>query len=681
MKTIQRLICLCFILTMALGAFAGCVPKDPNEGKLVLAKDSEALYTIVIASDANDVIRRAAAQLQTYLEKITGAGFRVVTDDAEETETEFCVGKTNRESDGDFDRVMLGEEGFIIRNTDQKLFLVGGGDRGTLYAVYTFLEEYLGVRYYTETVEKIPVAETLVIEPFEKDNYQKPRMEQRRESLHPSNSAYWNEKQKLNVVTDSQKLPIAGGITYSGPWYVHTFGTLLGWNPSRSYRNQPCLNDIGLYEIMLHNAKRYLAKNPDADVISISQNDSTLAESGECQCSACTAAREQYGSSGVVLNYVNRLATALKSSYPNIRVETLAYYYTQEPPKGGVKAADNVIVRFCNAGGCIRHSLNEESLESDQFYEANTALSYQYLLGWKECAKNLYIWDYGSNFGCTGAIMPSIDRIYDNITLSYDAGANGFFMQGMQDAGEFTELRAYLTAKLLWNPKMTKDEFDAHMTDFLEGYYGVDAAPFIRAYLEDAKEITASIHSSMYADSRRYLPIETKTDESGKVVLNTEIIDRLNAYFDDAEAAAHSFEEVLRIRKSRIPVLYYEVVAHFVTAAETGESEDELAAQSGRYLDAMRASGLNRLKETMAIPDSPNLYNAPLYWGEKYRGVYSDETLAEKREAEEAAKAAEAEGKEESEAEEGADGFIVDTSEEKPKKTEETVIDVTKAEG
>ena len=52
---------------------------------------------------------------------------------------------------------------------------------------------------------------------------------------------------------------------------------------------------------------------------------------------------------------------------------------------------------------------------------------------------------------------------------------------------DMVELRAYLLSKLLWNPHMSEEEFDLHMDEFLEGYYG-KGSKYIKEYLSMLQE-------------------------------------------------------------------------------------------------------------------------------------------------------------------------------------------------
>ena len=49
----------------------------------------------------------------------------------------------------------------------EKLYLTGGGLRGTLFAVYEFLEACLGCRFYSSDFEKIPHLDTIELDPID----------------------------------------------------------------------------------------------------------------------------------------------------------------------------------------------------------------------------------------------------------------------------------------------------------------------------------------------------------------------------------------------------------------------------------------------------------------------------------------------------------------------------------
>jgi len=45
--------------------------------------------------------------------------------------------------------------------------------------------------------------------------------------------------------------------------------------------------------------------------------------------------------------------------------------------------------------------------------------------------------------------------------------------------GDFNEMRTYMVAKLMWNPELDADSL---MQDFMRGYYGEKATPYLYQY-------------------------------------------------------------------------------------------------------------------------------------------------------------------------------------------------------
>src|SRR4051812_24695765 len=68
-----------------------------------------------------------------------------------------------RELAPDVDFADLGHDGILIRVAGNKLLLTGGRPRGTLYAIYTFLEDVVGCRWWTSSEATVPHTPTLRI--------------------------------------------------------------------------------------------------------------------------------------------------------------------------------------------------------------------------------------------------------------------------------------------------------------------------------------------------------------------------------------------------------------------------------------------------------------------------------------------------------------------------------------
>ncbi len=105
---------------------------------------------IVISSEATPRERFAARELCDYLEKIVGVRLAIV-DGGSAVDQQIILGGPARNmaaravmSVEEFNAVVTGDEGFLIRSFgEDKLLLAGSegsAERGTVYAVYEFLE-------------------------------------------------------------------------------------------------------------------------------------------------------------------------------------------------------------------------------------------------------------------------------------------------------------------------------------------------------------------------------------------------------------------------------------------------------------------------------------------------------------------------------------------------------------
>ena len=87
-----------------------------------IVNDCVSDYVIVHGANANPSEINAANELQSYIMKISGVLLPVISDNTNSTRKEIVVGKTNREAHGDYDRNELGDDGFIIKTTEDKLW-------------------------------------------------------------------------------------------------------------------------------------------------------------------------------------------------------------------------------------------------------------------------------------------------------------------------------------------------------------------------------------------------------------------------------------------------------------------------------------------------------------------------------------------------------------------------------
>lgn len=501
-------------------------------------------FTLIVQEGGAACVRNSADELVSYLEQATG-GFRI---EEKASEHEIVIGVTDRDTPAVTEaRARVELDGYVMLVDGGDLYITGSCDRGTMYGVYCFLEDYVGVRFLAadttviinQASAEIPADHYKLHNPsFElRDTYWYDMRYKQEFANHSKDNSFYDNS---TPVAD-----IGGGVGYAGR-FVHTFSLLTG-GTTHTGNVQPCLTDEEVYETVLANVRAWLDANPEATIISVSQNDSDPGKGG-CQCANCKAINDREGSEmGSLLTFVNRIANDIKDDYPGVYVDTLAYRYTRKPPKT-VRPAENVIIRLCSIECCFTHTLDDATCSRNKSFCED-------IEAWSAICDKLYIWDYTYNAETYFSFFPNFDVLHANVQFYKAHNVKGVFLEGQQVSvsGEFAELRSYLLAKLLWDPDMTREQYDAYMDEFLQYYYGPGWEQ-IKSYMEQmtAHAIKKNPHVGIFDKCEKMFPM---TNDKGKK--DTKFSRNMLALWDEAMAAAETDAQRDHVEKSSIQALYY----------------------------------------------------------------------------------------------------------------------------
>lgn len=542
------------------------------KGEIILAKDGMARAAIVLNADASIREKHAAEELSSFLEQITGAGFEIVgkTDPAR---ANICVGIGAAQAvDPGFSTKGLGADGIIIRTSGKNLLLAGGEPRGTLYAVYSFLEDEVGCRWWTHKVSRIPEKPDLSVESLNRRYV--PPFEHRDIMIMPiTRDPDWSVRNKcvgeLHGYGQFNIMPERGGCRKAWPC-GHSYYTILP--PEKHFEEHPewysllegtrtsspkihsslCLSNEEMQRQFAENLKseirgahamfsaggeqyvRYMdvEANP-LMFVSISPED----DSGYpflCQCEPCVAVDEAEGSpAGGALRLANQMADAISSEFPDKTVLMYAYHQTQKPPRI-TKPHSNVIIWYAPINASFSQPLTHE--RNRRWHED--------LMGWMDICDRVYIYDYPDNLTYQLTPHPNLRTLADNIKFFAEIGVSGYKGDGITGGGgtEMAELRAWLVAKLLWDP--TRDP-DALIAEFTDGYYG-PAGKHIVSYLEiihDAVEISGDWLTLSSPPDSPFLSLETVLAAWAHLV-------------SAEEAVTEDPDQLMRVRIAQLPMLF-----------------------------------------------------------------------------------------------------------------------------
>lgn len=463
----------------------------------------------------------------------------------------------------------LGDEGFVMRTLGPHLALAGapGAPRGTLYAVVTFLEDVLGCRWWTPEAAHIPRRGSIDIPPLRRRFV--PRFEYREVLYRHAWDTRWAVRNRTNGLWETPPggVPVEWGGHHEYAGFVHTMLTLVPpaahfaahpeWYAEVGGERKPtqlCLTSPGAAAEATRGVLALLRERPSATIVSVSQNDNW----DRCGCAACRAAeRREGGTAGPMLRFVNRVAAAVGREFPRVAVDTLAYQYTRRAPRLA-RPRRNVIVRLCSFECDFLHPfthLNNRSFRRD-------------IEAWSRIAPRLYVWDYVTNYAHFVQPYPNWFTLGPNVRFLARRRVAGVFEQANNSSagGELAELRAWVLAKLLWDPSR---DAGALIREFLAGYYGAAAEP-IGAHMRNVHDRAAAVRAyggspairrvlARIGDARLrragcYLDLNSPT---GAPYLDPGTLLRSAGHLDAAVAAVRA-DAALRPRaeRARLPVWY-----------------------------------------------------------------------------------------------------------------------------
>ncbi|HJN17800.1 MAG TPA: DUF4838 domain-containing protein, partial [Armatimonadota bacterium] len=436
----------CAVVLGSSGHVARAQPADT----ILLVEDGQPRATILLAEEPTVSAQLAAYELQYHLEKMSGATLPIAREPANVTGTMVLVGESEATRALGYQSDDFEHSEYLIEASADRLVLIGrdharrgevdyDGDLrelivqmapdplGTCYAVHTFLERSLGVRWYlpTELGEVIPERATVEIE----------EMKSRRKVDAPYRTPYvpWAVNKQLHY-SDYQEVEwnyddhwdLRSGVLYwirnkqwGGPvvWANHSFdgwGEAFGedhpeWFSTKSWEKmqqvnyqlgvQPCLSNPEVFEKNLEIIRSsldgkpapfagayYSAKPYDGGTFGMGLNDG----GAYCYCEDCVAL-DRYRSdpafgigiaSDYFWSYVSRLGHEVRQTHPEANLIGIAYMGYTAPPRG-IKFAPNVSVMYCR----FPHRYWREDYKQRDYEEIHGFV--------EDCgARGLFTWDY-----------------------------------------------------------------------------------------------------------------------------------------------------------------------------------------------------------------------------------------------------------------------------------------------
>ena len=517
--------------------------------KLPIVENNRSNYVVILNSGASASEHYAANKLVQYIRDSTGISLPVKEGVNGISGSDKMIilgcGDVSRSLGIKPDPEVLGEQGFLIETVKNSLVIAGTRGAGTLYGIYHFLENYIGIRWYTPDVTKVPSLSHIyvpvtkqVITPsflYRETYYTWPGRNRDFLTRIRINSGGRNEKSKYGLGYGFHGMAHSYFNFVSPDEFFDTHPEYFSEIGGKRIRNetQLCLTNPEVFEIVSERMLAVMRSNPDLRQYNFSQMDYY----NGCQCEKCREFNEKYKSGGATqFSFVNRLAERTAKEFPDKLIGTLAYTYTEAVPEG-MEIHPNVAVWLCHMLPCCdSHSI--ESCEKNAGYK-------QRALVWSKRCKHLYIWHYIVDFAHYYNPFPNLWAMAADMRFYKEIGVEGIFAQGIGDdggGGEFSLLRGYYCAKLMWDVNQDSNNL---LKDFLKGYYG-KAWEQLWKYinlLHDQVE-DKDIHLHLYSNP-------------AYGHLSDNMITQANQLFDEAESMVAKNNVLLdRVRVARMPLCY-----------------------------------------------------------------------------------------------------------------------------
>ncbi len=559
-----------------------------SAGELVLVQQGRPQATIVISAQANDKVKLAAEELQTYIEKMSGAKLPIVTDEQNPTGPLVLVGPSRTAANMGVS-IPQGltnarrEEGFVIACRGKRLLLAGNDEgpyHGTEYAVYDFLNR-LGVRWFMpgEYGEYVPQKATIKV--GELHVVERPDFVMRNWWGHVApelqeQERRWKLRNKMNPELMFATPADATAINITDQSLFDTRPELFAMNPDGSRnRRLPNLSNPEAVKVAAGIIKDYFREHPEANSYGFAPDDgyprdydpqTVKLNQGFVELGGRPGVPGEVSTSEEWFRFVNAVTAEVRKEFPDAYIATNGYANRDIPPQG-MELDDHLVIMFAAIWSCTLHSY-------DNPHCWQKVRQGQMLKRWCELCDNVWIYGYNYQMLVSGLTpLPEFTKLRHDFPLMKKWGVMGFYDETRNVWAECGIASRYLRARLEWDADA---DVDAILDDFFSKWYG-KAAEAMKGfyYTLDEAIATTPVHGhedrillELYTPGLlralgRYMKqaVKAAEDDTERVQLHVEaerlIWEHLKAYVamckaakaGDFARAARDAERMLAIRK------------------------------------------------------------------------------------------------------------------------------------
>jgi hypothetical protein len=465
-------------LALALAACSTHIQAAP----LTLVKDGRPNATIVLQANAPEPLKAAATDLQKYVQKMSGVELPLTADGNDVPGTTLNIGKTVSSQASDLPDSKLNPETYAITQRGDDVYFCANYPSPTAFAVYSFLQDNLGVRWFApgddwEYVPQLKNKNTLTVDVTNVVSV--PGTSPRIWSGHQWTPA-WKTWEWRNKAIISEKVPrrnfqnnmfrIFPQSKYrmTHPEY-YPLVSGKRWIPKDDKEADwwPCIGSPEVQRITVEHIQQWFKDHPSEDSFSLGMDD-IVKICEDPQCLAMDGHSDDLRKrnfSSRFYKFINIIAREIKTSNPDKFIGVLIYRIVLEPPVDVPKMEDNVF-GYIAFDSC-----------AEWYLPGRKAAWMSNVQEWAKRMKHLSRYEY---FGL-GTFAPRVYHrsLAEQMEVDHSLGFEGNYTE-MYTFLPQTAPMAWALAQKQWHPKL---KMDALLGEFYKKMYG-PAAPTMKQYFD-----------------------------------------------------------------------------------------------------------------------------------------------------------------------------------------------------
>ncbi|WP_158560703.1 DUF4838 domain-containing protein [Paenibacillus contaminans] len=539
---------------------------------------------------------------------------------------------------------LQGSDGFAVRKSGNRIYIIGSEPRGVLNGIYDFLEKNTGILWTRSTDVGSIYEPASTIKADKTDYREKSPFQVRgwhttgtgvtgvpkydfgtmemltRNKLNAKfaefeNLSYWGEHESMGI--KAVNLGHNLGFWLPNEEFFASHPEYYNWENGGyvpvSHKTQINFYNPDVPGVIAEKVKQFHSVH-GTQYIGIGINDNhSFTQSEESRQPFTTPdgvvvqPDDPAYKSTVFFTFLNKVAAEVKKTYPDVRIVSYAYFFTETPPK--VELEDNILIVMAPASEDERIPLNTSDTESNNY-------GYKVLLEqWAQKTKNVVMYNY---YGCcypASYERPIAEKVQADMQFYRDLGIMGVLPEGVLDAGDqawgVNALQFWLFHKLFWNPDA---DLEALKNEFIQKAYGAAAEPMKRYY--------ELIEQGWNFDRQ---PINWYSNESqliGQYIIAAGIKDEARSALDEAwglaEGQAKARIEPIRSTFNQMVFLYGELPNLSANAVKTTATKEEILQSldfsTGPWVNAEPVTTFLVMKSMKPVPVETKVY---LLWDDE----------------------------------------------------------------